>query len=168
MSSTPDEVSRLLARTRANRDRINKHLEGIGESPHPIRSPLKERQQQQQENRTTPTKIRTTFSPAPAAKKTPTRPTSPSRIRTTTTTTVTTTRPPSVELAEEATEDTGVEKKKETFDREVTETRTTIEDSPVRDGDREFVKKTTITEKEEKIHKTQVIGFDIHSSILVS
>ncbi len=44
MSSTPDEVSRLLARTRANRERINRHLEGVGEATHPIRSPLKEKQ----------------------------------------------------------------------------------------------------------------------------
>ena len=53
MSSTPDEVSRLLARTRANRERIQKHLDGVPDSPNnssdpmmlPQRSPLRERKQ---------------------------------------------------------------------------------------------------------------------------
>ena len=63
-------------------------------------------------------------------------------------------------MAVEATEDNpGVEKKKETFDREVTERKTTIEDSPVREGNVERIKRTTITEKEEKIHKTQYVKF---------
>jgi hypothetical protein len=48
------------------------------------------------------------------------------------------------------------EKKKETFNREVTEKKTTIESSPVREGNRETFSKTTITEKEEKIHKEEV------------
>ena len=47
-------------------------------------------------------------------------------------------------------------KEKETIDKEITEKRTTIEDSPVREGNKETYRKTTITEKEEKIHKTQV------------
>ena len=79
---------------------------------------------------------------------------------TTTTTTVTKSGSPEVEVAVEATEDNaGVEKKKETFDREVTERKTTIEDSPVREGNVERIKRTTITEKEEKIHKTQYVKF---------
>ena len=45
---------------------------------------------------------------------------------------------------------------KETLDTEVSEKKTTIEDSPVRNGNKETYRTTTITEKEEKIHKTQV------------
>lgn len=156
--STSDEVSRLLARTRANRDRINKHLTDIGESPHPIRSPLKERNAAVAS--ASPSKIRTTYSSkSPSKPESGFRSRSPSGIRTTTTTTTVTksgSPAPSIEMATEENMD-GIEKKKETFDRELKETKTTIEDSPVRRGNMESYKKTTITEKEEKIHKTQVI-----------
>ena len=56
--------------------------------------------------------------------------------------------------------DSGEERRRETRQSEVTETRTTIEDEePVADlakGDKAVFTKTVITEKEEKMHKTEV------------
>ena len=80
---------------------------------------------------------------------------SPTGIRTTVTKTTTVTSPKKHEV-EVNVEGPSTSKKEETFNKEVTETKTTIEDSPVREGNRERFKRTTITEKEEKIHKTQV------------
>lgn len=78
-----DEVSQLLARTRANRERVNRHLKDIGESPHPIRSPLKERNAAGISPRPSPSKIKTTYSSrSPAkAKESGFRSRSPSGIR---------------------------------------------------------------------------------------
>ena len=53
--------------------------------------------------------------------------------------------------------DSGEERRRETRQSEVTETRTTIEDEePVADKDKAVFTKTVITEKEEKMHKTEV------------
>ena len=78
-----DEVSQLLARTRANRERVNRHLKDIGESPHPIRSPLKERNAAGISPRPSPSKIKTTYSSRSpvAAKESRFRSRSPSGIR---------------------------------------------------------------------------------------
>ena len=82
-----DEVSRLLARTRANRERVNRHLKDIGESPHPIRSPLKERNAAATASgtspRPSPSKIKTTYSSRSpvASKESRFRSRSPSGIR---------------------------------------------------------------------------------------
>ncbi len=88
-----DEVERIMAKARANREALNRHRKEhqLGQSP--IRSPLKDKNEQ-------------------------------------------------------------------VLDRQVVETKTTIEDaSPVRDGNKETFTKTTITEKEEKIHKRQFVRF---------
>ena len=78
-----DEVSQLLARTRANRERVNRHLKDIGESPHPIRSPLKERNAAGVSPRPSPSKIKTTYSSRSpvATKESRFRSRSPSGIR---------------------------------------------------------------------------------------
>ena len=76
-----DEVSQLLARTRANRERVNRHLKDIGESPHPIRSPLKERNAAGISPRPSPSKIKTTYSSRSPAKESGFRSRSPSGIR---------------------------------------------------------------------------------------
>ena len=77
-----DEVSQLLARTRANRERVNRHLKDIGESPHPIRSPLKERNTAAGISpRPSPSKIKTTYSSRSPAKGSGFRSRSPSGIR---------------------------------------------------------------------------------------
>ena len=77
-----DEVSQLLARTRANRERVNRHLKDIGESPHPIRSPLKERNTAAGISpRPSPSKIKTTYSSRSPAKESGFRSRSPSGIR---------------------------------------------------------------------------------------
>ena len=77
-----DEVSQLLARTRANRERVNRHLKDIGESPHPIRSPLKERNAAGVSPRPSPSKIKTTYSSSRSpAKESGFRSRSPSGIR---------------------------------------------------------------------------------------
>ena len=80
----------------------------------------------------------------------------PSSSRTTTTTTTRTDVSPHRSYVREISKEDGSIKEKETVDKEVIEKKTTIEDSPVREGNKETYRKTTITEKEEKIHKTQV------------
>ena len=51
------------------------------------------------------------------------------------------------------------EKSEETYKKEVTEKKTTILDEPKISGNKETYKKTTITEKEETIQKTEVLKF---------
>ncbi len=80
---------------------------------------------------------------------------SPSRIRTNALAKRISSRQHSQDQEEELKPD----KQEETLSREVTEKKTTVEGSPVRDGNRETFTKTTITEKEEKVHKTQYVRF---------
>ena len=51
------------------------------------------------------------------------------------------------------------EKSEETYNREVTEKKTTILNEPEVSGNKETYKKTTITEKEETIQKTEILKF---------
>ena len=57
------------------------------------------------------------------------------------------------------TTDNGDFKSKETYSRDVTEKKTTIDHSPVIEGNTETYKKTVVTEKEETIQKTEVLKF---------
>ena len=56
-------------------------------------------------------------------------------------------------------EDGTKEQSQETYNREVTEKKTTIVDEPKVSGNKETFKKTTITEKEETIQKTEILKF---------
>ena len=51
------------------------------------------------------------------------------------------------------------ERSEETYNRELTEKKTTILEDPIETGKKETYKKTTITEKEENIQKTEVLKF---------
>lgn len=156
MSNPDDEVEQLLRRTRETRERCNNRMALIGETGHPIRSPLREKNVTP--GRVSPRKprspIKTTYSPSKLTSTSqmlspPSRSRSP--IKTVTSTRSTT--------YHDDKEDGTKEQSQETYNREVTEKKTTIVDEPKVSGNKETFKKTTITEKEETIQKTEILKF---------
>ncbi len=128
----------------------------VGDSPHPVRSPLREKNVAlpSSEKAASPRKVvrTSTFTKAKPSSSdggSGSGSGSPSRIRTNAT----------ASRRGQAQQEIHPDKEEKTLSKEVTEKRTTVEGSPVREGNKETYTKTTITEKEEKVHKKHYVRF---------
>ncbi len=127
-----------------------------------MRSPLRDRLNEfstSPTKSTSPSRIKTTPYISPSSRKSPVR-TTTSPIRSLATTSSTSTSSPTKTSYTRAYQDkNSADRSEESYDREVTEKKTTIYDDDKRT-------KTTITEKEETIHKSEILKFEVSSYLL--